>query len=258
MDLEQLTIKEIKNKINNLNNISQQLMQQLKADSRKGVQQIAQRIERKKAKAQAAKEKYQEMRKYEKKKLADGYDLICGIDEAGRGPLAGSVVAGAVILGTDTYIPGLDDSKKLSEKKREELFDIIYQKAEAVGVGIVDQDRIDEINILQATYEAMTEAVDDLGVQPNYLLIDSETIPQVDIPQAGIEKGDSQSVSIAAASIIAKVTRDRMLVEYDEQYPEYGFAGHKGYGTKSHRQALEKFGPCDIHRKSYQIVQKHM
>ena len=258
MNVEQLTIKEIKTKIKNLDDVSQPLMHQLKADSRKGVQQIAQKIERTRAKEKEARQKYQEMRFYEKKKLANGYDLICGIDEAGRGPLAGPVVAGAVILGEETYIPGLDDSKKLSEKKREELFELIYEQAQAVGVGIVEQSRIDEINILQATYEAMVQAVSELDLAPNYLLIDSETIPQVDLPQAGIEKGDSKSVSIAAASIIAKVTRDRMLVEYDEQYPEYGFAQHKGYGTKTHREALEQFGPCEIHRKSYKIVQKHL
>ena len=258
MNLDELTIKEIKNKIKSFDDVSQQLLKELQTDSRKGVQKIAQRIEKKRAKEKQAKEKYEKMRVYEKKKLADGYDLICGIDEAGRGPLAGPVVAGAVILSEDTYLAGLDDSKKLSEKKREELFDLIYKQAQAVGVGIVEQSRIDEINILQATYEAMKKAISNLNITPNYLLIDAETIPQVDLPQKKKKKGDSKSVSIAAASIIAKVTRDRILVEYDEQYPEYGFAGHKGYGTQAHRQALKEFGPCPIHRKSYKIVQKHM
>ena len=258
MNLSQLTIKEIKERIKKIDKVSSNLMKQLSSDERKGVQKIAQMIEKKRAKAREAKEKYEEMLFYEKKKNSEGYDLICGLDEAGRGPLAGPVVAGAVILGDDTYIPGLDDSKKLSEKKREKLFDEIYQQAKAVGVGIIKQERIDKINILEATYEAMQEAITKLEIEPEYLLVDSETIPKVNIPQAGIEKGDSQSVSIAAASIIAKVTRDRILVEYDKEYPEYDFAQHKGYGTKSHRQALEEFGPCDIHRKSYQIIQKYI
>ncbi|MFO7818892.1 MAG: ribonuclease HII [Halanaerobacter sp.] len=257
MKVDELTIKELKEKIKDINEVTPGLMTKLKSDSRKGVQKIAARIERKRVRAQEAKEKYEKMSRYEKKKLDQGYDLICGIDEAGRGPLAGPVVAGAVILGTDTYIPGIDDSKKLSAQKREELFDIIHQKAKAVGVGIIRQPRIDKVNILQATYEAMTVAVSNLDSAPDYLLVDSERIPQLDIPQAGIEKGDSQSVSIAAASIIAKVTRDRILIDYDQEYPEYGFAQHKGYGTQAHRQALEEFGPCEIHRRSYKIVQKY-
>ena len=258
MEVSQLTIKELKAKVNNLEQVSPELMEKLAADSRKGVQKIAQKIKRDRKKAKLAKEKYEEMKIYEKEKQAKGYELICGIDEAGRGPLAGPVVAGAVILGQDVYIPGLDDSKKLSEGKREELFEIINRQAQAVGVGIVDSNRIDQINILQATYQAMKEAISDLGITPDYLLIDSETIPQAGIPQVGIEKGDSKSVSIAAASIIAKVTRDRMLVDYAEKYPDYGFAQHKGYGTKVHRNALEKFGPCEIHRQSYKIVKNSM
>jgi ribonuclease HII len=258
MNLTELTIKEIKAKVEQLDQVSADLIEQLKQDSRKGVQQIATRVVKRKKRKRAAQEKYQRMQFYETKKRDEGYQLICGIDEAGRGPLAGPVVAGAVILSSDTYIPGIDDSKKLSEAKREELFDIIHTKAQAVGVGIVEQERIDEINILEATYQAMKEAISDLGLLPDYLLVDAENIPEVGIPQAGIEEGDAKSVSIAAASIIAKVTRDRMLEKYDEEYPEYGFASHKGYGTKQHRQALEEFGPCAIHRKSYKIVQKNL
>ncbi|MGM0502207.1 MAG: ribonuclease HII, partial [Bacillota bacterium] len=164
MEVGELTIKEIKTKIKKLEEITPELIEQLAADSRKGVQQIVRKIERDRKKAQQAREKYKQMMFYEEEKIAEGYQLICGIDEAGRGPLAGPVVAGAVILGTDVYIPGIDDSKKLSEAKREELFDIIKEQAQAVGVGIVHQQRIDEINILQATYQAMKEAISDLGV----------------------------------------------------------------------------------------------
>ncbi len=177
--------------------------------------------------------------------------VICGIDEAGRGPLAGPVVAGAVVLPRDCQILYLNDSKKLSERKREVLFDEIKEKAVSYGIGIVGPGRIDEINILQATYEAMREAVGQLEVTPDILFNDAVTIPQVDILQVPIIKGDSKSVSIAAASILAKVTRDRMMVEYDKLFPEYEFARHKGYGTAAHIQALKDHGPCPIHRKTF-------
>lgn len=176
---------------------------------------------------------------------------ICGIDEAGRGPLAGPVVAGAVILPKDHPILYLNDSKKLSPKKREMLYNEIMAEAVAVGVGISDSERIDEINILQATYEAMREAVSKLSVRPEVLLNDAVTIPDVDILQVPIIKGDAKSISIAAASIIAKVTRDRMMEEYDKIYPEYGFAAHKGYGTKVHIEALKKYGASPIHRRTF-------
>lgn len=176
---------------------------------------------------------------------------ICGIDEAGRGPLAGPVVAGAVILPKDCRIFYLNDSKKVSEKRRELLFQEIMEKAVSCGVGIVSPGRIDEINILQATYEAMRQAVSRLSVTPQILLNDAVTIPGIDIPQVPIVKGDAKSVSIAAASILAKVTRDRMMEEYGKQYPEYGFAKHKGYGTAAHIQALRTYGPCPIHRRSF-------
>ena len=177
--------------------------------------------------------------------------MVCGIDEAGRGPLAGPVVAAAVILPTDCEILWLNDSKKLSEKKREELFDEIMDKAVSVGAGIVGPRRIDEINILQADYEAMCEALGQLTVMPAVLLNDAVTIPQVRITQVPIIKGDAKSLSIAAASVIAKVTRDRIMKEYDDLFPEYGFAKHKGYGSREHIAALKKYGPCPIHRKSF-------
>ena len=189
------------------------------------------------------------MREYE-----DTYDAcayICGIDEAGRGPLAGPVVATAAVLPKDCQIFYLNDSKKLSEKKRDLLFDEIKEKAVAYGIGIVSPQVIDEINILQATYEAMRQAISQLNVIPEILLNDAVTIPGVDIMQVPIVKGDAKSVSIAAASILAKVTRDRMMIEYDQIYPEYGFAKHKGYGTAAHIAALKEYGPCPIHRRTF-------
>ena len=181
----------------------------------------------------------------------DGCSLICGVDEAGRGPLAGPVAAGAVILPKDCTILYLNDSKKLSEKRREELFLEIREKAVSYSVGIVGPERIDEINILQATYEAMRQAVSGLGVVPDLLLNDAVTIPELAIPQVPIIKGDAKSVSIAAASILAKVTRDHRMEEYDRQFPQYGFAKHKGYGTAAHVAVIREFGPCPIHRRSF-------
>ena len=179
------------------------------------------------------------------------YQMICGIDEAGRGPWVGPVVAGAVILPKDCDILYINDSKKLSESKREELYEVIKEKAVAWAVGVVSEKRIDEINILQATYEAMREAISKLKVQPDLLLNDAVIIPKVDLPQVKIIKGDAKSASIGAASIMAKVTRDRMLIEYDKLYPEFKFAKNKGYGTKDHIEALQKYGPTPIHRRSF-------
>ena len=179
------------------------------------------------------------------------YPYICGIDEVGRGPLAGPVVAGAVILPKDDMILYLNDSKKLSEKKREMLYDEIMNRAVATGIGMASPARIDEINILQATYEAMRMAIDNLKVRPDILLNDAVTIPQVDILQVPIIKGDAKSISIAAASIIAKVTRDRLMGEYDKGLPGYDFASNKGYGTKAHIAGLKELGPTPIHRRSF-------
>lgn len=180
-----------------------------------------------------------------------GWGAVCGIDEAGRGPLAGPVVAGAVILPKDEKILYVNDSKKLSEKKREMLYDEIMSRALAVGVGVVGPERIDEINILQATYEAMRMAVAQLKVQPDILLNDAVTIPDLKVRQVPIVKGDAKSVSIAAASIIAKVTRDRLMREYGQVFPEYEFASNKGYGTKSHIEALKTYGLTPIHRRTF-------
>lgn len=179
------------------------------------------------------------------------YGTICGIDEAGRGPLCGPVVAAAVILPDEYNILYINDSKKLSETKREEVYKEIDKYAVAYGVGIVSPERIDEINILQATYEAMRTAIHKLSVIPDILLNDAVTIPMVDIKQVPIIKGDAKSQSIAAASIVAKVTRDHLMEEYDKLYPEYGFAKHKGYGTAAHIKAIKEYGPCPIHRRTF-------
>ena len=189
------------------------------------------------------------MREFENKYSDLAY--VAGIDEAGRGPLAGPVVAAAVILPKDIFLPFLNDSKKVTEKRRDVLFDEIKQNAIAYGIGIASNTLIDEINILQATYEAMREAINALEKTPDVLLVDAVHIPDINIKQVGIVKGDAKSVNIAAASILAKVTRDRIMVEYDKIYPEYGFASNKGYGTATHIAALKEVGPCAIHRKSF-------
>lgn len=187
----------------------------------------------------------------EREKNLSGYKYVAGVDEAGRGPLAGPVYAAAVILPDDLFIPSLNDSKKLSEKKREELFSIITEKAVAYSIASVDESRIDEINILNATFEAMNKAVNSLFVQPHFVLIDGNRICGMNIPHQTIVKGDSKSASIAAASILAKVARDRYITEISKEYPQYGFEKHKGYGTAVHNAAILKYGPSKIHRKTF-------
>ena len=199
------------------------------------------------------KQRLVEMKKYEDALHAQGIQYVAGVDEVGRGPLAGPVVTAAVILPADFDVLGVDDSKKLSEKKREELFDIIKEKAICYSIGMNDEKRIDEINILEATKEAMGKAIKSLEIQPEHILIDALTLKDVDIPQTGIVKGDATSVSIAAASILAKVTRDRMMVEYESAYPGYGFAQNKGYGTKAHYEDLDKNGITPIHIRSFLV-----
>ena len=218
-------------------------------DERSGVVKIVEQAKKRFEKLEAEKLRIENLKKYEREYADYGY--ICGIDEVGRGPLAGPVVAGAVILPKDCDILYINDSKKLSAAKREELYDVIMEKAVAVGIGMASSQRIDEINILQATYEAMRSAINNLNPSPDILLNDAVTIPKVDIKQVPIIKGDAKSISIAAASVLAKVTRDRIMEEYDKKYPEYGFAKHKGYGTKQHIQALEQFGASPIHRRTF-------
>lgn len=219
------------------------------SDERNGVKKIVESCKKQQNKLKEERVRLEHMREFEHKYAASAY--ICGIDEVGRGPLAGPVIAGAVILPKDCEILYINDSKQLSEKKREELYEKIMEKAVAVGIGSASHQRIDEINILQATYEAMRQAIDQLKVAPDLLLNDAVNIPLVDIPQVSIIKGDAKSVSIAAASIIAKVTRDRLMVEYDKIFPGYDFASNKGYGSAEHIKALKTIGPCGIHRRSF-------
>lgn len=225
------------------------LIEKYKEDSRSGVQKLVEQLYKKIQAHEKELARTEAMKEYEHKYEHLGY--ICGIDEVGRGPLAGPVVAGAVILPQDCSILYLNDSKQVSASRRDELFDEIQEKAIASAVGIVSPQRIDEINILQATYEAMHQAVERLKVTPDLLLVDAVTIPAMSMKQVGIIKGDAKSVSIAAASILAKVTRDRMMVEYDALYPEYGFAKHKGYGSQMHIEAIREYGSCPIHRRTF-------
>jgi ribonuclease HII len=218
-------------------------------DGRAGVQKLVESAQKKLDRLLAEQARTERLKQYERE--YDSYAYICGIDEVGRGPLAGPVVAGAVILPKDCSILQINDSKQLSEKKREELYDVIMEQAVATGIGMVGPDRIDEINILQATYEAMRQAIGKLSPQPDLLLNDAVTIPKVTIRQVPIIKGDAKSISIGAASILAKVTRDRLMVEYDRILPEYGFASNKGYGSAEHIAALKKYGPSPIHRATF-------
>ncbi len=195
---------------------------------------------------------------FEKQACEQGYRSVAGVDEAGRGPLAGPVVAGAAILNEQNPIAGLDDSKKLSPNKRDKLFDILQTEAVALGVGIASPAEIDDINILQASLLAMKRAVDNMAMQPDFLLIDGLFKISSALPQEAITKGDSRSASIAAASIIAKVTRDRLMLTYHETYPQYGFAGHKGYPTKAHKAAIRQYGCCPIHRCSFKGVKEYL
>lgn len=225
------------------------LIEEYKPDLRKGVQDAINAAKKRLQKLEEERKRLFEMSEFERK--YSEYEYICGIDEVGRGPLAGPVVTASVILPKDCEILYLNDSKKLSEKKREELYDEICEKAISYGIGCVSHERIDEINILNATKEAMKMAVADMKVKPDLLLIDAVTLPDVNTKQVAIIKGDARSVSIAAASILAKVTRDRMMAVYDEMYPEYGFASNKGYGSEAHINAIKKNGPCEIHRKTF-------
>ena len=196
------------------------------------------------------------MSRYERRFWKEGFSTVAGVDEAGRGPLAGPVVAAAVILSPNIFIHGLDDSKRLSSRRREELFPLIKKQAKAVGVGTVSQSTIDRINILQATFLAMRRAVAKLRPSPEYLLVDGLIIPDIDVSQLPIVKGDRLSISIAAASIVAKVIRDRIMVKEDERLPQYGFARHKGYATKRHLEALARHGVSPLHRCSFRPVRE--
>ena len=246
------SISEIKEILGNcsMEELPEQI-KQFEEDSRKGVQTALASFRKKYEKHQQELARLEEILTYERGLWEAGYDLVAGIDEVGRGPLAGPVVAAAVILPKECKIEGVNDSKKLSAKKREELYDIILEKAVSYGIGVVSNERIDEINILQATYEAMREALSQLKPKAEYILADAVTIPMVSTPQRGIIKGDAKSMSIGAASIVAKVYRDRMMEAYEEVYPGYGFASNKGYGAAEHIEGIRKQGITPIHRKTF-------
>lgn len=254
-DFDKMTVKEIRIWLEkNPASISRELLRQLKFDSRKGVQNLSLQWERNLKRQLSEGERLHNLFQYELALQQQGYRLIAGVDEAGRGPLAGPVVAAAVILPLDCFIEGLDDSKKLTSLQRDRIYQKIVQSALSYGIGQVNNRIIDQINIAQATYWAMRKAIESLTIVPDYLLVDGATVPGACIPQRGIIKGDQKSASIAAASILAKVTRDGIMEKADLLYPGYGFAHHKGYGTKQHLTALKQFGITPIHRKSYEPV----
>lgn len=249
-----MTIAQISAHIKSINRPGEADLRALEQDPRAGVRAIAEQM-RKKQKAQVRENaRLEQMLIIEKKLKERGIQHIAGVDEAGRGPLAGPVVAAAVILPPDTLIPGLNDSKALSEKRREELFETIHNIALAIGVGKASPQEIDKHNIRNATHHAMCEALAALSISPDRVLIDGNAIPGSPFPEQAVIGGDRKSLSIAAASVIAKVTRDRLMIDYHAQYPAYGFAGHKGYGSAEHLAALQKHGPCPIHRQSFQGV----
>ncbi|MCR5208877.1 MAG: ribonuclease HII [Lachnospiraceae bacterium] len=247
---DKLTIADIKKEFDSLSyDDLKSFITRFESDERSQVKTLVARAGKKITALEKEKDRMYKMFEFERK--YSDYTYICGIDEVGRGPLAGPVVAGAVILPKDCDILYLNDSKQLSEKKREELYSVIMEKAVSVGLGFSSHELIDEINILQATYAAMREAISKLDPAPDLLLNDAVKIPEVTVAQIPIIKGDTLSASISAASIVAKVTRDRMMVKYDEIYPEYGFAKNKGYGSSEHIEALKKYGPTPIHRRTF-------
>ncbi|MGM7720355.1 ribonuclease HII [Metabacillus sp. Hm71] len=252
-----LTIKEIQDRITRITNENDPFLEQCKDDSRKGVQQLVQKWWKHYEQEKALQEQFYGMLSYERKAHAQGFHLIAGVDEVGRGPLAGPVVAAAVILKEECYIPGLTDSKKLTAAMREKYFDLIKTNAKAIGIGIVQAEVIDEINIYEATKLAMKQAIKKLEIEPDYLLLDAMKL-ELPISQESIIKGDAKSVSIAASSVIAKVTRDRFMQDLAKRFPEYGFEQHMGYGTRYHLDALQRHGVTEYHRKSYAPVKDRL
>lgn len=249
-NLANLSIKQIDNMV--ISRVEDdEFLLLLSQDHREGVRRLYRQVLARREKETAELLRLTEMTKYERELWCDGVTLIAGLDEAGRGPLAGPVAAGAVILPPGSRIIGLNDSKKLSEKKREQLFEEIDKVALAWNVGMASPEEIDAINILQATYLAMQRAIEGLSRTPQFLLIDALKLPGTHLPQKGIIGGDGLSLSIAAASVMAKVTRDRLMKAVDVQFPQYGFAAHKGYGTQEHMEAIKDNGLCNLHRKSF-------
>ena len=247
---EKYTVSRIKEILSSIHSIEDPMFQQLSLDMRKGVQTALKSCQKRIEKEQKRAEHFIEMQYYERLAYQEGANFIAGVDEVGRGPLAGPVVAAAVILPKNIEDLGFDDSKKLSASKREEIYRLIQEKAIAIGIGIVDADIIDQVNIYQASRLAMQQAVSELKIQPDYLLIDAMKI-DVNTPQIGIIKGDAKSISIAAASIVAKQVRDQMMQEFDELYPGYDFSNNAGYGTPKHLEGLKSKGICPIHRKTF-------
>ena len=247
---EKYTISQIKEILSSIHTIEDPMFQQLSLDMRKGVQTALKSCQKRIEKEQKRAEHFIEMQYYERLAYQEGASFLAGVDEVGRGPLAGPVVAAAVILPKNIEDLGFDDSKKLSASKREEIYQLIQEKAIAIGIGIVDADIIDQVNIYQASRLAMQQAVSELKIQPDYLLIDAMKI-DVNTPQIGIIKGDAKSISIAAASIVAKQVRDQMMQEFDELYPGYDFSNNAGYGTPKHLEGLKSKGICPIHRKTF-------
>ncbi|WP_226643930.1 ribonuclease HII [Mesobacillus subterraneus] len=253
--MEKYTISEIEQQLFGKEEVDKEILKVFKKDIRKGVQKLVLKWERQEAQKKLVHEQFMNMTSFEKKCRSEGFRNIAGIDEAGRGPLAGPVVAAAVILPENFYLPGLNDSKKLKESKRDEYFEIIMAEAVGVGVGIISAAEIDEINILQASKKAMLTAVNELGITPDYLLIDAVKL-DTPYPFEALIKGDSRSISIAAASIIAKVTRDRLMKELSLEYPQYGFGANMGYGTPEHLKALREQGVTEHHRKTFAPVRE--
>jgi ribonuclease HII len=252
-----VNIQEIKQRLQTIHDETDEWFQQLLHDERKGVQRLVQQWYKQKEEEKRERERFLHMLQYERSLYERGVRYIAGVDEVGRGPLAGPVVAAAVILPQDVFLPHLDDSKKLSETKREQLFSVIQQTALAIGIGVVCAREIDELNIYEATKKAMIEAVRSLSVVPEHILIDAMHIP-LSISQTSIIRGDAHSASIAASSIIAKVTRDRMMKRLGEKYPQYGFERHMGYGTKEHLQAIEQYGVIEEHRRSFAPIRERL
>lgn len=233
-----------------------EVIEALTGDPRGGAQKLLRHCEAQLEQFERERDSLRRMYAYERQLWAMGYRLVAGLDEVGRGPLAGPVVAAAVILPEEVDLPGIDDVKRLSTRRRMELYEVIRERAVSVGVGIIQPEGIDDANVIFATYKAMIKAVEELPVVPDYLLIDGLHLPNLSQPQVPVVGGEVQSCSIAAASVVARVERDAFMMEMDKEYPEYGFANHKGYGTTEHRLALEQYGPCPIHRKSLNAVRE--
>lgn len=254
--MKRLTVSQIQQKLIEISDEEDPFIAEIDQDERKGVKQLLKRWRKHKQQEQLLQEKFMQMTAYERKIRSEGFNCIAGIDEAGRGPLAGPVVAGAVILPKEFFLPGLDDSKKLSEKKREEYYNYIKEHAVGIGIGVIHAHEIDKINIYEATKKAMLAAIVDLKKLPDFLLIDAIELT-TPIAQQSIIKGDANSVSIAAASIIAKVTRDRFMKNIDKEFPQYAFKSNMGYGTKEHLARIQKYGASPYHRKSFAPIKNN-